>query len=76
MNEDYLKRGYSPTFEKLPNERKIPYLSQFDVSSYIEGISGGLIQGGIIKSNDGKLVIDLEAGHITYSDGITETTIV
>ena len=76
MNEDYLKRGYSQTFEKNPNERKIPYLSQFDMNSYVEGISANLIQGGIIKSNDGKLIIDLEAGHISYSDGVTTTDII
>jgi len=75
-NKDYLNRGYSVTFEKDPNERKIPYLSKYDVQSYIEGIPGDMIQGGVLKSIDGKLKIDLTTGHITYSDGITETTIV
>lgn len=74
--DDYIKRGYSKTFEKDANERKIPFLSQFDVKSYIEGIPADLINGGIIQSVDGKLKIDLDNGTITYNDGITETSII
>lgn len=75
-SKDYLNRGYSATFEKESNERKIPFLSQFDVESYIEGITANLIKGGVIQSNDGKLKIDLDNGTITYNDGITTTDIV
>lgn len=76
MDKNYVERGYSQTFEKISNERKIPFLSEFDVQSYIEGLPGGLISGGVITSKDGKLKIDLEAGTITYSDGITTTVII
>lgn len=75
-NKDYLNRGYSVTFEKDANERKIPYLSKYDVQSYIEGIPAGMIQGGVLESIDGKLKIDLTTGHITYNDGLTETVII
>lgn len=50
-------------------------MSAFDMSSYVEGISANLLTGGIIKSNDGKLTINLTTGHIIYNDGITTTTI-
>lgn len=75
-NKDYLKRGYTKTFEKESNERKIPFLSQFDVQSYIEGVPADLLHGGVIKSRDGKLKIDLDNGTITYDDGITVTDII
>lgn len=75
-NKDYKNRGYSDTFEKSPNERKIPFMSQFDIESYIEGIPGGRINGGIITSIDGKLKIDLVNGHISRTDGTTTTVII
>ena len=76
LNKNYKDRGYSATFEKEFNERKIPFMSQFDVESYIEGITANLIKGGKIQSNDGKLTINLEDGTIKYFDGITETVVV
>lgn len=76
MDKKYKDRGYSDTFEKITEGKKIPYLSQFDVESYIEGLPGALIHGGIIKSNDGKLEINLETGSITYNDGVTTTVII
>lgn len=75
--DSYKDRGFSDTLERIQqDDKKIPYMSEFDIDSYIQGISASLIRGGIIKSNDGKLTIDLENGHITYSDGITVVAII
>lgn len=74
--KSYLDIGFSKTFERVSDEKKIPYMNEFDVQSYIEGVSANLLQGGEIKSRDGKLTIDLEGGHITYNDGITENELI
>lgn len=71
--DSYKDRGFSDTLEKNPVEKKIPYLSSADMESYVEGIPGELIQKGRTTSNDGKMVIDLDKGTITKTDGITET---
>lgn len=66
MDKSYKNRGFNEYFEKTIGEKKIPYLSSFDVDSYIEEISSSKLSGGIIKSDDGKLVIDLINGTLTY----------
>lgn len=76
MDKTYKDRGYSDTFEKAPTERKIPFMTKFDVQSYLEGIPAGLLQGGVIKSVDGKLTIDLDNGTIYYDDGVDITTLI
>lgn len=67
-NKPYTKRGYDSFFRKEfgGKPKKIPYLTSFDVDSYVEEISANRISGGIVKSKDGKLVIDFEAGTIMY----------
>ena len=71
------KKGYNKFFEKEFNDpskirleekrRKIPYLSSFDMDSYLEEMSSSKLSGGIIRSKDGKLLINLETGDITYN---------
>ena len=80
--KSYLDRGYSIYFERefidrlqAPN-RKLPYLSSFDMDSYVEEVSATKLSGGIIQSKDGKLKINLEEGTIRYNDGITETVVI
>lgn len=75
-DKSYRGRGYSENFQRIVEDKKIPYLSSFDMTSYVEGISANLIQGGVITSKDGKLKIDLENSTITYDDGLTTTELI
>lgn len=76
QNTDYKTQGYSEQFEKPLGSKKLPYVTPFDVNSFIQSIPANKIVSGIIKSNDGKLQINLDKGTITYSDGITTTVII
>lgn len=80
-SKNYLDRGYNTFFEKefvreRKEDRKLPFISSFDMDSFLEEVSATKLSGGIIKSKDGKLTINLEDGTIKYFDGITETVIV
>ena len=66
MSSDKLREDYNDFFERPFKGKKIPNLSSEDVDSYIQEISGNRLSGGIIKSKDGKLVINLESGELTY----------
>jgi len=60
------KTGHNEYFERPFNKRKLPFISSFDMGSFLEEMSGSKLSGGIIKSKDGKLVINLDKGTLEY----------
>ena len=59
--------GHNEYFEREFRKRKLPFISSFDMGSYLEEMSGSKLSGGIIKSKDGKLVFNLDEGTLKYS---------
>lgn len=58
--------GHNEYFEREFRKRKLPFITSFDMGSYLEEMSGSKLSGGIIKSKDGKLVMDLNNSTLKY----------
>ncbi len=74
---DYTQLGFNNSFQRAEqiqqiSSGQIPTMSPYTVNSIIQGLSASKIKGGILQSNDGKLLIDLNLGTIKYNDGVTD----
>ena len=69
---DYSTEGFNNylvrEFKDASTAQK-PILTQDDVDTLIEGVSGSKITSGISRSKDGLLKLDWDKGIITLSDG-------
>lgn len=72
---DYTDLGFDIYFNRELKEYKIPQLTEEDVNKAIQTISANKIDSGVLRSKDGSLIINLEDGTITKSDGATITEI-
>ena len=67
--------GFDDSFErkkKMVRQDEIPQISPFTADSVFTEIPGSKISRGIIKSQNGKLEIDLDNGTLTYNDGVVD----
>lgn len=60
------QKGFNQFFERSMGERKLPFINSFDMNSFLEEMSASKLSGGIIKSKDGRLEVNLDEGRITY----------
>ena len=69
---DYLAQGFNNYLEReftIGGAAQKPTLTQDDVDTLIEGVSGSKITSGISRSKDGLLKLDWDKGTMTFSDG-------
>lgn len=69
---DYLDAGFDSNMLRR-QKRDDPTVSQYEFNSNYDGFQADKVQGGIMTSLDGKLVINLNTGEIAYNDGAVDT---
>ena len=74
---NYEEAGFNQFFRREEPTKKIevadlPEISTEDFGSLFQEVSGSKIRGGVLRSRDGRLTIDLENGKMTYNNGVVD----
>lgn len=76
MNQDtsYTASGYDEYFQKsiFPNTSDSGSINPFDFSSQYQGLSASQVIGGLLKSTNGRVRLDLDNEAFIVSDGLVE----